>query len=256
MLREGREKELFRLHGVSECLILRRINRFTVEVLVGGRGARASLNNTGRLEEFMGGRGYCLPGSGALPYRLFAVRGGSVIDTLLQARAFEEALSRNLLPSLRNYRRKRRNVRLGSSLLDYELARNGETLLLELKSAVLRSGDLALYPDCPTERGRKHVRELIEFSRRGGKGMIFFMTSLRGVRGIAPNQRADPELYRLMEEARREGVLMGGANILFLPRSSRVVLLHPDLPVETTTPGFPSSPRDPRSTGGRRWPPP
>lgn len=228
--------DLFGLEGVSECLILERVNRFTVEVLEGGRRARASLNNTGRLEELVrpGRKGYCLPGSGRLPYRLFAVDeggGGSVVDTRLQAEAFEEALSRDLLPSLRGYRKRKRNVKVGEAVLDYELVGKGRTLLVELKSAVLRSGDLASYPDCPTERGRKHLKKLIELSGGGRRAMLFFMTSLRGVRGITPNRLADPELHRLMVEARRRGVLMGGAGILFLPGPSRVVLSDPDLPV-------------------------
>ncbi|MEM2865746.1 MAG: DNA/RNA nuclease SfsA [Candidatus Hadarchaeales archaeon] len=228
--------ELFELEGVSECLILERVNRFTVEVRTGGKRARASLNNTGRLEELVqrGRKGYCLPGRGRLPHRLFAVeeeRGGSVIDTRLQGRAFEEALSRGLLPSLRHYRVRRRNVRVGRSVLDYELVKNGEPLVVELKSAVLRSGDLASYPDCPTERGRRHVKELIELSKRGGKGALFFITSLWGVKGVTPNPQADPELYGLMVEAGKRGVLMRGANILFLPGTSRIVLLDPDLPL-------------------------
>ena len=228
--------ELLRLRGVLECRVWRRVNRFTVEVFVGRRKSRAYLNNTGRLEEFLirGRKGYCLPGSGRLPYRLFAMEEGthgSVVDTALQARAFEEALKRDSLPSLKGYRVRRRNLRTDGALLDYELVRNGKELVVELKSAVLRLGEFASYPDCPTQRGRKQLEELIRLSGEGRKVALFFMTSLEGIRGILPNGRADPALYHLMLKARKAGVLMLGANILFQPESSSVILLQPDLPV-------------------------
>jgi len=226
---------LLEIRKVQSCRFVRRMNRFAAEVLAGRRKMTASLNNTGRLEELLrpGRVVYCMPGSGRLPLRLFAVKesgSGSVIDTRLQAAAFEEAMSRGLLPGLLGYRLARRNVRVGRSVIDYEL-NDGRKILLELKSAVLRMGGLAAYPDCPTERGRRQVQDITEWIRAGGNGMLFFVTSLRGVRGITLNTKADPELRSLVEEAVRAGVRLGGMNISFHPASSSIHLEDPDLPV-------------------------
>lgn len=231
----GKGERLFELVEVSSCTFVRRINRFTAEVLAGGERKEASLNNTGRLEELLepGKVVYCMPGGGRLPLRLFAVEesgSGSVIDTRLQAAAFEVAISCGLLPRLLGYRLARRNVRMGSSVMDYEL--DGERkILLELKSAVLRRGGLASYPDCPTERGRRQVQDLIEWIRSGGASMLFFVTSLRGVRGITLNAEADPELRELVGKAARAGLRLGGMNISFRPSDSSILLEDPDLSV-------------------------
>ena len=231
----GKGEKLLELAEIRSCRFVRRINRFTAEVLVGGKRRKASLNNTGRLEELLepGRVVYCMPGGGRLPLRLFAVGesgSGSVIDTRLQAAAFEMAMSRGLLPRLSGYRVARRNVRMGRSVIDYEL--DGERkILLELKSAVLRRGGLASYPDCPTERGRRQVQDLIEWIRSGGAGMLFFVTSLRDVRGITLNAEADPELRDLVEKAARAGLRLGGMNISFRPSDSGILLEDPDIPV-------------------------
>lgn len=220
---------------IFPCKIIGRINRFTVRVNVLGKVTKASLNNTGRLKELLcpGSTGYCLPGHQKLRYRLFAINGkkfASVIDTKIQAEAFEVALAKGLIPTFRGYRLIKRNIRVGRSIIDYELG-GKDRLIVELKSAVMRLNDLSGYPDCPTERGRKQLEDLIAYARSGGNSAVFFMTSLEGVRGITPNREADPELYLLMKEADKVGVRMGGMNILFHPESRNVVLSNPDLPV-------------------------
>jgi len=226
---------LLKLPEVFPCRIIKRINRFTVRISIGRKVTKASLNNTGRLEELLlyNASGYCLKGRGKLPYRLFAISGeklASVIDTRMQAEAFEVALARSLIPIFRSYRLARRNIRVGSSIIDYKLEGKNE-LVVELKSAVLRLNDLGGYPDCPTERGRRQIEDLINYARSGGNSAIFFVTSLEGVRGITPNITADPQLYLLMEKASRAGVRMRGMNILFDPKRRNIILSNPDLPV-------------------------
>lgn len=190
--------KLLEVPVVFLCRIVGRLNRFVVRVRVHGREAEAYLNNTGRLEELIraGRWAYCTVGSGDLPYRLFAVREeefGSIVDTRMQAESFEAALVKNLLPAFRGCRIIGRNVRLGDSLIDYELEGKNR-MLVELKSAVLRLDSMGSYPDCQTARGRKHVARLIEHASSGGKASVFFISSLPGIKGIKPNRTADQEL--------------------------------------------------------------
>ena len=225
-------------HAV-ECTILERVNRFVVAVDIAGKRCRASINNTGRLEQFLvpGRKGFCLrpERQGKTDCRLFAVEEpplAAVIDTQLQMKAFERGLEQGAIPWLAGHALKRRTARLGESLIDYLLDHEGKPAYLEVKSAVLRDVAYAMYPDCPTSRGRKHVRELTALARSGGNAAILFIAALPGVSAFKPYRAGDPEMYRLLVEAGRSGVALKAISMAYRPRGSSVCLLNADLPVE------------------------
>ena len=103
-------------------------------------------------------------------YRLFSIREnalGAIIDTQLQMKNFERALEARFIPWLRGCRILRRNPRLGRSLIDYLLECDGEPVYVEVKSAVLRKEKYAMYPDCPSSRGRRQIRGLTNHVEKG-----------------------------------------------------------------------------------------
>jgi len=225
---------LYRLAG-RPCKIIRRANRFVVEVEQGGARRRAYINNTGRLREYLveGRTGYCHPHRrpGRTELRLFAVEdagAAALIDTQYQMRALEVAVERGLIPWLRGCRVARRNPRLGSSVLDYLLDCPGGQLYVEVKSAALRSGDYAAYPDCPTLRGRRHIRELIE---NRGRTALVFIAAIPGAKAFTPYEQGDPLVAELIAEAAQAGVIVKAIGLYYDPRSGAVVLYSPDLPV-------------------------
>ncbi len=221
-----------------ECTILKRLNRFVVEVSVASTPERACINNTGHLGQYLrtGNRGFCTKNRHSLKtvYRLFAVKDGdmaAVIDTQLQMRAFEQALALGLIPWLEGYTMLKRNAPLGSSLIDYLLVSQRGQLYLEVKSAVLREGHYAMYPDCPSARGRKHIKELVSH-RTKGAAAILFIAALPHVKAFKPNRSADPELADLLLIARDAGVELRAIGLAYHPQSSHLYMYHPDLPVE------------------------
>lgn len=229
--------ELLSLDKVIECRILQRLNRFVVAVDVTGQGAYA--NNTGRLHELLvpGRKAFCLPqrGSTRTSYRLFAVEEkdqGALIDTQFQMRAFEQCLEQRLLPWLRDAYAWKRNVRLNRSVIDYRLQCGGDEVYLEVKSAVLRRGRYAMYPDCPSTRGRRHIQELTEYVRRGGKACIVFVAALPDVECFRPNHNADARLALLLANAHHAGVEVRSVGMCYVPQKGTVVLSRADLPVD------------------------
>lgn len=216
--------------------VVGRVNRFVVEVAVEGRVERAYVNNTGRLAELLvrGRRCYCLRKSGgSTSLRLIAVSdevGTALVDTAIQMRAFERALEVGALPWA-PCRMVTRGPRLGGSILDYLLDCRGELVYAELKSAVLRDGVYAAYPDCPTLRGRRHVIELMRHARWGGKALIVFIAALQGVAAFRPYERGDPEMPKLLREAAALGVEIRAISMHYEPNLSIVALDNPDLPV-------------------------
>lgn len=222
-----------------ECTIIGRLNRFVVEVESGGLRRRASTNNTGRLLDFIvpGKQAFCVRHARAskTDYSLFAIEdsgAGALIDTQLQMRAFENALACGHIPWLEGYCTVKRNPQLGDSVTDYLLESKGGKAYLEVKSAVLRDGEYAMYPDCPTARGRRHIRDLTDYARSGGKAFILFVAALPGVVAFKPNKQADPELHELLLTARQCGAILKALNIIYAPKDSAVFLVNADLPVE------------------------
>jgi sugar fermentation stimulation protein A len=232
---------LIRIENPQECRIIERLNRFVVLIERDGIEYRAHITNTGRLLEFMvkGQKAFCFKPQqhhrGKTDCRLFAIeeRGlGALIDTWLQMKSFEEALLRNHIPWLASCRMRKRNAPLGTSRIDYLLDCQGEQVYLEVKSAVLRDGAYAMYPDCPTERGRKHVRELTNYARAGGTGIVVFMAALPYVQAFTPNRAADAKLYDALAAARSSGVDIRAIGLYYNPDDGWVYLFEPDLAVK------------------------
>ena len=227
--------------NVVPCTFIERPNRFVALVDVNGETRKALVTNTGRLEEFMvpGRRAFCTPKSGGkTDFVLVAFEDlegkGAVIDTRTQAKAFERALELNLVPWLEDCRIKRKEVTVGKSRLDYLFECPDGEIYAEMKSAVLRGGnrgEYAMYPDCPSTRGQKHIRELIGLSKEGKRTMIFFIGAMPGVEKFAPYEKGDPEIARLLREARKAGVEVHALSISLLP-DGRVILERPNLGVE------------------------
>jgi sugar fermentation stimulation protein A len=161
---------------------------------LGGRESLAFLQNTGRLLEYMvrGRRGFCIPVERPkkLSRRLFAILENdlaAIVDTYLQSRAFEEAVDRDLIPWLRGCRVSRKNIPLAETRIDYLMSRELGDVLVELKSAVLRLGHHASYPDCPSSRGVRQVRGMLELVKRGGRAILVFIAALPHVSGFKLN---------------------------------------------------------------------
>jgi len=178
---------------IVECTFIKRLNRFVGLIEINGEVKKALITNTGRLEEFMveGRKAFCIPKQGGKTE--FILIGflekegrGAIIDTRTQAKAFERAVELGLISWLKNWKIKKKEVKIGNSRLDYLLNYNGEEIWVEMKSAVLRDGEYASYPDCPSTRGQKHVKELIKLRKDGKRAMLVFICALSGVEKFRP----------------------------------------------------------------------
>jgi len=227
---------LLNLEGAFEVRLIERLNRFVVLVERGGKLLRAHNTNTGRLKELLtkGKRAFCLPGGKRTDCRLFAVEereGFALIDTSLQMRAFELAQQRGLISWLKppHWRLKKRNFNLNGSLIDYLFEGEKGRLVLELKSAALRlPGDLAGYPDCPTERGRRHLREL---ARLGSEAGVLFVCALSGVKGFKPYCEGDPLLCEELKRAAKRGVSLRAIALSFDEQLKAITIENDNLPI-------------------------
>ncbi len=204
--------------NLVKARILKRINRFLVEIKINNKVEVASLNNTGRLLDYLQKDKECLVierESSKTNYRLIAVKdrnSWALIDTDIQMKAFEIAVNKNLINFLKGAKIIKRNPRYKNSVFDYLIKHKNKEIFVELKSAVLRKGDVAMYPDCPTERGRRHIKEITELK---DKGMIIFICALPYVKKFKPYEEGDPEIPKLLKIAKKNKVKIKALKFIF-----------------------------------------
>ncbi|HET7292653.1 MAG TPA: DNA/RNA nuclease SfsA [Vicinamibacteria bacterium] len=197
------------------ALFVARPNRFLVVARVGSRRVRAASSDPGRLSELLrpGARlllAPATPGSRRRTrYTVVLVRKGrawvSVVPALANA-VLAGALARGGAPGLRDARVVAREVRHGRSRFDFLLLHCGRHVLVEVKSATLVENGVALFPDAPTARGARHVRELTEHVRRGGLAAVVFVVQRDDATALRPHAGNDPALADALGEASRAGV--------------------------------------------------
>ncbi len=223
-------------YNVFPATVVRRDIRVTVIARAAGREFRALLRNTGRLADLIPPEAeiLCIPkevGKTAAQVLGAVVDSerAALLDTLVQARAFEAAAQRRLIPWLPAI--VRREVRVRDSRLDYEFELGGKKGFLELKSAVHLRGECATYPDVPSARGRRHIILLIELSQAGHPCLIVFIAAHPAASRFCPNVETDPEIGTALLKARAAGVKIHALK-LYLTRTGAVVLSSTIIPVE------------------------
>ena len=94
----------------------------------------------------------------------------------------------------------------GASRFDFALEDGAGTLFLEVKGCTLEREGVAAFPDAPTERGAKHLRELTEWAKAGNRAAVFFLIQMRPVLHFTPNEATDPVFAAALREAAAAGV--------------------------------------------------
>ena len=100
----------------------------------------------------------------------------------------------------------------GNSRVDFYMERGEERFLMEVKGCTLEVDGIGYFPDAPTERGVRHIRELIRAKEEGYRAILAFVIQMDGVTEVRANVAMHPEFGEALEDAKRAGV-----QILFLP---------------------------------------
>jgi sugar fermentation stimulation protein A len=124
-----------------------------------------------------------------------------------------DALSRFALSFLKGYRSWIAEAKYGASRFDFKLEYpGGKTAFMEVKSVSLVEEGVGRFPDAPTERGRKHLKELIAFKKEGGRSIVLFVSPRSDTRRITANDGVDPQFGEWLRRAHSAGVELYGYN--------------------------------------------
>lgn len=214
-----------RYRGVIPGRFLDRPNRFIAHVETAEGVQVCHVKNTGRCRELLvpGAAVYLEPGrtpGRRTAFDLIAVdKGGVLINMDAQApnRIFEEwAAAGGFSPEVTAVRRE---VRWGESRLDFCLETPRGPHLVEVKGVTLEEGGRARFPDAPTERGVKHIHELVRAVEEGLDATLFFVVQIENILSVSPNDETHPAFGEALRFAASRGVNLCACDCLVTPET-------------------------------------
>ena len=129
------------------------------------------------------------------------------INTGYPNRIVYEAIEKKKIPELTGYHEMRREVKYGkNSRIDIWLNGPEHTCFVEVKNVTLTDGNVALFPDAVTERGTKHLRELMDQVTAGNRAVMFYFVQRSDCELFKPADTIDPVYGETLREAASKGV--------------------------------------------------
>ena len=194
--------------NIVNAKFISRPNRFIAKVKLGGEEITVHVKNTGRCKELL------LPGRTVYlekasnperktPYDLVAV-DTSIGIVNIDSQAPNAVVKEWLLKQ--DYNLVQPEYKYGDSRIDFYLEKGEDKYLLEVKGCTLIKDGIGYFPDAPTERGVKHLRELAKAVEKGYKAMVAFVIQVEGVTEVRPNVETHPEFGVALQEAKEAGV--------------------------------------------------
>lgn len=209
--------------NITRAVFLRRPNRFIAEVEIDGREETVHVKNTGRCRELLvpGCEVYLTaPGTAGrkTKYDLVAVRKANGILFNIDSQAPNKVVKEWLAGQ--GFAKVIPEYTYGNSRLDFymerqftvanmeqqSMAEEPERYLMEVKGCTLEIDGIGYFPDAPTERGVKHIGELIKAKREGYQAILAFVIQMDGVTEVRPNTDTHPEFGAVLGKAKDAGV--------------------------------------------------
>lgn len=229
-------------HHIHPAVFVCRPNRFIAHVEENGQPVVAHVKNTGRCAELL------VPGCRVwleysenpdrkTPCDLIAVekqtsRGPVCInmDSAAPNAAAAEWLASGGLGKLDFLRPE---YKLGDSRFDFYAQQNGHPMLVEVKGCTLEENGLARFPDAPTLRGVKHVKELTQWAQKGYRCCVLLVIQMKGIHTFMPNWDTQPAFGFALQQAACAGVEIYAMDCNVTP--DRLQIDQP-VPIDLSTP--------------------
>lgn len=202
---------------VIRAIFLERPNRFVAHCEVAGEIHKVHVKNTGRCKELLipGAVVYleeCDHPNRKTKYSLIAVEKGQLLinmDSQAPNQVVEEALrvGKIKLPHVTEpIRFIRREKTYGQSRFDFYLETENEKIFIEVKGVTLEEEGVVRFPDAPTDRGIKHIEELMRASQEGYACYVLFVVQMEEAHYFTPHEVRHPAFADTLIKAAQNGV--------------------------------------------------
>lgn len=186
-----------------------RPNRFIAHVMIDGKAETVHVKNTGRCKELL------IPGTEVIlevsdnpdrktKYDLVTVWKDNLGWVNIDSQA-PNKIAHEWLKSL-DYDYIKPEYTFGESRIDFYMEKGTEKYLMEVKGCTLEIDGVGYFPDAPTERGVKHLKELAGAAEKGYHAMITFVIQMNGISEVRPHISTHPEFGVALSEAKACGV--------------------------------------------------
>ncbi|MBQ1965168.1 MAG: DNA/RNA nuclease SfsA [Clostridia bacterium] len=204
-------------NNIVAARFLRRDNRFVAHVELDGREETVHVKNTGRCKELLipGGTVYLERSDNPArktKYDLVTVEkirpGKPPLTVNMDSQAANEIAAEWLKKGVLFSPQAEilREVRYKNSRFDF-LIRDGDIkAFVEVKGVTLEHDGIARFPDAPTERGVKHLRELTESRTDGYQAYVLFIIQMKEITALTPNDATHKAFGDALRFAAAEGV--------------------------------------------------
>lgn len=202
-------------NNITKAKFISRPNRFTALVSLNSEETVCHVKNTGRLKELLKENVTVYLEESSNPLRktkydlVAAEKDGEIFNIDSQAPNIAAG----------EYLRKvfadctvRPEVKYGNSRFDFYIEGEDKKIFAEVKGVTLIKDGVALFPDAPTDRGVKHIRELIECTKEGYEAYILFVIQTENVDSFSPNDETHKQFGDALREAEKAGVKILAVN--------------------------------------------
>ncbi len=198
--------------NVKEGIFVERVNRFIANVYINDKLETCHVKNTGRCKEILVNDSKVLvqefdSNSRKTKFDLISVYKGRKlinIDSQIPNKMFGEFLNSSCLFKDINYFKS--EVTFGNSRFDFYIEYQNKKAFIEVKGVTLERDGVVLFPDAPTSRGVKHLKELIRAKREGYEAYVIFIVQMEDVKYFTPNYEMHKEFGEALSFCKDEGV--------------------------------------------------
>lgn len=213
-IQQVRRDDGMRYENIKKARFLARPNRFIAHAELDGQEVICHVKNTGRCRELLipGETTVYIQDHGAdtkrkTRYSLIGVEKGNLMinmDSQAPNKVVNEWIQAGeFLPGITFIKPEKK---YGNSRFDFYLEQGEKKIFLEVKGVTLEEDGVAMFPDAPTERGVKHIEELIACKEDGYDAYIVFVVQMAGMKVFKPNEKTQPEFGEALRKARSSGV--------------------------------------------------
>ena len=197
---------------IVKAEFVERPNRFVAKVRLGGEEIYCHVKNTGRCRELLQTGAVVYLEDSENPnrkyrYSLVSVKKGERLvnmDSQAPNKAVGEWLKHGNF--FKDIKLLKPESRYGSSRFDFYCEYEDKKAFIEVKGVTLENENIVSFPDAPTERGARHVGELIDCIKEGYEAYIIFVVQMKGVLYFTANESHDPVFAEALRQAKAKGV--------------------------------------------------